>query len=72
MAKAPKKTVKTLSDKLAKVNENFTINMYDNGFMIEVSGRDADDEWATAKIMVSTVDDLVTLVREAVDMEQSG
>ena len=72
MAKAPKKTVKTLSDKLAKVNENFTIYMYDNGFMIEVNGRDADDEWATAKIMVSTVDDLVTLVREAVDMEQSG
>ena len=72
MAKSPKKTVKTLSDKLSKVNENFQIYMYDNGFMIEVNGRDADDEWATAKIMVSTVDDLVVLIREAVDMERSG
>jgi len=72
MAKSPKKTVKTLSDKLTKVNENFTINMYDNGFLIEVSGRDADDEWATAKIMVSSVDELITLVREAADMERSG
>ena len=72
MAKAPKKTVKTLSDKLAKVNENFTINMYDNGFMIEVSGRDDNDDWATAKIMVGSVDELVTLVREVVDMERSG
>jgi hypothetical protein len=72
MAKAPKKTVKTLSDKLTKVNENFSIYMYDNGFMIEVGGRDAEDEWATAKIMINTVDDLVTLVREAVDMERSG
>jgi len=71
MAKSPKKTVKTLSDKLTKVNENFSINMYDNGFMIEVGGRDADDEWVTAKIMVTTVDDLITLVREAVDMERS-
>jgi hypothetical protein len=71
MAKAPKKTFKTLSDKLTKVNENFSINMYDNGFMIEVGGRDADDEWVTAKIMVTTVDDLITLVREAVDMERS-
>jgi hypothetical protein len=72
MAKAPKKMVKTLSDKLTKVNENFSIYMYDNGFMIEVGGRDSEDEWATAKIMVNTVDDLVTLVREAVDMERSG
>jgi len=72
MVKAPKKTVKTLSDKLVKVNENFVINMYDNGFMIEVGGRDAEDEWATAKIMVSNVDDLVALVREAVDMERQS
>ena len=72
MAKSPKKTVKTLSDKLSKVNENFQIYMYDNGFMIEVNGRDADDEWATAKIMVSTVDDLVVLIREAVDMERQS
>ena len=71
MAKA-KATVKTLSDKLGKVNESFTINMYDNGFMIEVSGRDDNDDWATAKIMVGSVDELVTLVREAVDMERSG
>jgi hypothetical protein len=72
MAKSPKKTVKTLSDKLTKVNENFTINMYDNGFMIEVGGRDDNDDWATAKIMVGSVDELVTLVHEAVDMERSG
>ena len=72
MAKAPKKTVKTLSDKLIKVNENFQIYMYDNGFMVEVNGRDADDEWATAKIMVGTVDDLVVLIREAVDMERQS
>ena len=69
MIKAPKKTVKTISDKLVKVGENFTIYRYDNGFMIEVQGRDTADEWATAKIMVSTIDDLVTLVREAVEME---
>ena len=46
--------------------------MYDNGFMIEINGRDADDEWATAKIMVNSVDDLIGLVREAVDMERQS
>ena len=47
MAKA-KTAVKKISDKLVKVNENFTINMYDNGFMIEVGGRDDENEWKTA------------------------
>jgi hypothetical protein len=71
MAKA-KTAVKKISDKLVKVNENFTINMYDNGFMIEVNGRDDDNEWKTAKIMVGTVDELIALVREATDMERDS
>lgn len=70
MAKA--KPVKTIADKLAKVNESFTINMYDNGFMIEIGGRDSDDEWKTAKIMVSTVEELLTLVREATDLPRDN
>ena len=67
--KMPKKTINTISDKLVKVGENFTIYRYDNGFMIDVQGRDSADEWVTAKIVVSTVDELVALVREAVEME---
>ena len=65
-----KKQVKTISDKLSKVNENFTVNMYDNGFMIEVSGKDSDGEWKTAKIMIQTVDELLVLVREATEIER--
>jgi hypothetical protein len=45
--------------------------MYDNGYMVEVGGRDSEDEWKTAKIMVTTVDELLTLVREAVEMTRS-
>jgi ketol-acid reductoisomerase len=60
-----KKQVNKLSDKLTKVNESFTVNMYDNGYMIEVGGRDEEDEWKTAKIMVSTVDQLIELIKEA-------
>ena len=37
---ATKVTVSKISDKLAKINENYTVNMYDNGYMFEVSGRD--------------------------------
>jgi hypothetical protein len=65
-----KKQVKTIGDKLAKVNESFTINMYDNGYMIEVGGKDSDGEWKTAKIMVQSVEDLVALVKEATQLER--
>ena len=64
-----KKTVKKISDKLVKVNENYSINMYDNGFMFEISGRDAENDYKSAKIMVSTVEELVALVKEAGEMD---
>lgn len=54
-----------IADKLAKVNENWNVNMYDNGYMIEVSGRDHYGEWSSAKIIVPTVEELLTLVSEA-------
>ena len=63
------KKISKLGDKLDKVNESFTVNMYDNGFMIEVSGR-KDDDWKTAKIMVPTIDELVVLIKEAAEMER--
>lgn len=63
-----KKQVQKISDKLEKVSENFTINMYDNGYMIEIGGRDSEGEWKTAKLMVKTVDELVALVKEATEL----
>lgn len=70
MTKSKKKTIGTISDKLAKVNESFTIYMYDNGYMIEVSGRDSENNYKTAKIMVPTLEQLVALVSETTSMEK--
>ena len=56
--------------KLAKVNESITINRYDNGFMIEVSGRDDENDWKTAKIMCATREELFAVINEALDMEK--
>ena len=71
MAKA-KATVKTISDKLKLVNESYSINMYDNGFMLEIGGKDQNDDWKNAKILVSTIDELIALVREAAEMERDN
>lgn len=59
-----------LNDKLAKVNDNFNVYMYDNGFMLEIGGRTDSEEWATAKILCNTLDELVALITEAADMER--
>ena len=50
--------------KLKKVNESFTINRYDNGWMVEVSGRDENDDWKIHKILCNTEDELLGIVKE--------
>jgi hypothetical protein len=60
-----------IKDKLSKVDESFTVNMYDNGFMFEIGGRDCEDDWATAKIMCTSVDEVVELIKEVAEMERS-
>ena len=41
--------------KLVKVNESFTIHRYDNGFMVEVGGRNKDDDYTTCKLIFSDI-----------------
>jgi hypothetical protein len=54
-----------LSDKLAKVGDSLTVNMYDNGYMVEVSGRGSDDDWKTARILCPTLDEVYAVIKEA-------
>ena len=50
--------------KLAKVNESITINRYDNGWMVEVGGRDNDNEWKNSKIVCNTEEEVLAVVQE--------
>ena len=50
--------------KLAKVNESMTINRYDNGWMVEVGGRDDDNEWKNCKIVCNTEEEVLAVVKE--------
>ena len=54
----------SIADKLTKVNESFTINMYDNGYMVEVGGRDSEDEWKTSKIICNTLKEVIDIVHQ--------
>jgi hypothetical protein len=59
-----------LSDKLTKVSDSLTVNMYDNGYMVEVSGRDEESDWKTAKIMCQTLDEVVAVITQASQIER--
>jgi TATA-box binding protein (TBP) (component of TFIID and TFIIIB) len=59
-----------LTDKLTKCNDNLTVNIYDNGFMVEVGGRDEEDNWKTAKVMCQTLDEVFAVITQASEMEK--
>jgi len=69
---ATAKTVSKISDKLVKVNDNFSIHMYDNGFMVEVGGRNKKSDYVSARILCNTLDEVLSLVREACEMERDA
>ena len=50
--------------KLSKVDESFTVYRYDNGWMIEINGRDKTDNWATSKMLCNNENELIDLIKE--------
>jgi hypothetical protein len=57
--------MKNKLNKLFKVTESFTVNRYDNGFMIEVGGRDSENDWKNCKIICATEEELFDVIKEA-------
>jgi hypothetical protein len=50
--------------KLAKVNESITINRYDNGWMVEIGGRDKKQDWKSTKTMCNTEEEMIAVIKE--------
>lgn len=57
-----------ISEKYAKVNESFTVTTCDNGFLVDLGGQDAKDEWVDRKILISSLTDLKSVVEQIVQM----
>lgn len=58
-------------DKLEKVEDNFVVNMYDNGYMVEVRGTDSEDDWAGAKIIFSDIESMLEAIKEICNKTRS-
>ena len=59
MAKATK-----ISDKLIKVGECVNVYFYDNAYMVEASGRNQEDDWASVKLVCKDLDEVQKLLLE--------
>ena len=60
--------LETIKEKIYKRDEDFRIYTYDNGYLIEVGGRDSEDEWVTAKVFATGIQE----VKDAVEGILSG
>lgn len=54
---------------LKKISESITFYRYDNGWMIEVSGRNKNDDYKTQKLLCNTEEELINIIKEANSME---
>jgi hypothetical protein len=55
-------------NKLAKVNDNFTVYRYDNGYMLEIGGQDADNEWVESKTIFVTQEELLNSISKILNL----
>ena len=50
--------------KLLKVSESLSINRYDNGWMLELSGKDKENDWKTTTTLCNTEEELIAIIKE--------
>jgi hypothetical protein len=58
------KGISKVSDKLSKVGECVNVYFYDNAYMVEISGKDAEDDWATTKLVCRDLTEVQALLEE--------
>jgi hypothetical protein len=59
----------TKLSKLVKVSESITVYRYDNGWMVEIGGRNKKEDWTTTKTLCNTEEELLQLIKEYNTME---
>ncbi len=60
-----------LIDHFAKVNDNYTITNWLNGFVVEVAGQDSNENWINAKFVFRSLEELVGVVKVLTTMNKA-
>lgn len=67
-----KKPITKVADKLTKVGECVNVYFYDNAYMVEVTGRDKNDDWANIKLVCKDMDEVVKALQEVESLERES
>lgn len=53
-----------ISEIYMNVSDSVTVNRYENGWMVEVSGNDHNDSWQNKKFIFSDLKNVLTFLEE--------
>lgn len=67
-----KKPITKVADKLTKVGECVNVYFYDNAYMVEVTGRDKNDDWSNIKLVCKDMDEVVKVLQEVETLERES
>lgn len=59
-----KKNITKVADKLVKVGECVNVYFYDNAYMVEVTGRDDNEDWANVKLVCRDLNEVQAVLEE--------
>lgn len=68
----PKKPITKVSDKLTKASECVNVYFYDNAYMVEVTGRDKNDDWCNVKLVCKDLGEVVKVLEEVETLERES
>ena len=61
-----------LLDFITKIGEDITIRLIDNGYLVEISGQNALDDWKTVKLACSDRSELDALLDQCFDLDRAN
>lgn len=64
MAKPSTTDQVTVTSILDRVGDSFSVNICNNGYMMEIAGRNLDGDWRTAKLVCRDEKELFDLIHE--------
>ena len=56
--------------KLRKVNDEFTVTICENGYVVAVSGEDESETWINSKIVFDGVDEMAAFIAKISKLEK--
>ena len=59
-----------ICDKIIKVDNDIRITIADNGYIFEVSGKNANDDWKSVKIVCNSRSELDSLLDEVLELDR--